>query len=360
MDQQPLQPQRSDEIDIIQFFKLIGKGFAGLWNGIKSFFVFLFNAFVYKPFVYFKRYRKIVVPLLILAFLIGILADAIKKPFYRAEILISPNYDSGKEIYTHIDMYNSLIADEKLDTLALALGVPSELAESYVSFEVQPNYNKRIDIRSYNEFVRHLDSTVIKNMNFYAYQESYLEQEFDYPQLVVTVIATRPDAFMALNKTFKTLLDNEPLFVNRRKVALQTIDERIAFIEKNIIQLDSLRMAINKAIKNFGKGNTPENSVIVGAAQISFPEKKYDLFEKRQKLVTDLTMLKTNRVDKEKIILMNSSFPEFAPPYNPLWRNYKFSFLISMVILLVILFYLVDLIVYLDRRYKQAKDRKTS
>ena len=358
MDQQPLQPRTSDEIDIVQFFKLIGKGFAGLWNGIKSFFVFLFNVLVYKPFVYFKRYRKIVVPLLILAFLAGIWADATKKPLYRAEILISPNYDSGKEIYTHIDMYNSLIANGKVDTLALALGVPSELAESYVSFDVQPNYNERIDLRSYDEYTRFLDTSVVKNLDFESYRKSYLKHEFDYPQLIVTVTASRPDAFKPLNITFKTLLDNEPLFVNRRKVALQTIDERIAFIEKNIVQLDSLRMAINRAIKNFGKGGTPENSVIVGTAQINFPEKKYDLFEKRQKLVDALTKLKTDRVDKEKIILMNSAFPEFAPPYNPVWMNYKFSFLISMVFLLVIVFYLIDLIVYLDRRYKQAQDRK--
>jgi len=358
MDQQPLQPRTSDEIDIVQFFKLIGKGFAGLWNGIKSFFVFLFNVLVYKPFVYFKRYRKIVVPLLILAFLAGIWADATKKPLYRAEILISPNYDSGKEIYTHIDMYNSLIANEKFDTLATSLGVSRAIAESYVSFDVHPNFNERIDLRSYNEFIQYLDSTIVKNLDFESYRKTYLKQEFDYPQLIVTVTATRPDAFKPLNKTFKTLLNNEPLFVNRRKVALQTMDERIAFIEKNIAQLDSLRMAINRAIKNFGKGNTPENSVIVGTAQINFPEKKYDLFRKRKLLVEALTQLEKNRVDMEKIILMNSSFPEFAPPYNPVWMNYKFSFLISMVILLVIVFYLIDLIVYLDRRYKQAQDRK--
>ncbi len=353
-----MQPSTSDEIDIIQFFKLIGKGFAGLWNGIKSFFVFLFNILIYRPYVYFKRYRKIVIPLLVLAFLAGIWADASKKNLYRAEILISPNYDSGKEIYTHIDMYNSLIANEKFDTLASALGVSRELAQSYVSFEVQPNYNERIDLRSYDEYTRFLDTSVVKNLDFEAYRKSYLKQEFDYPQLIVSVTATRPDAFEPLNKTFKTLLDNEPLFVNRRKVALQTMDEQIAFIEKNIAQLDSLRMAINRAIKNFGKGKTPENSVVVGTAQINFPEKKYDLFEKRQKLVDALTKLKTDRVDKEKIILMNSAFPDFAPPYNPIWMNYKFSFLISMALLLILLFYLIDLIVYLDHRYKQSQDRK--
>ncbi len=354
----PNPPQ--NEVDIIEFFRYVGKFFSKIGRFFRSLFGILFDILLFRPFSYYKRYKKIIGLFLLSALILGIIADSNKKTIYRGELLVTPHYDSGKELYTRIEMYNNLAQEENYEKLSELLGISKDTVEHYLGFEIKPNINERIFIRSFDEFTRIVDSTTLKKISYDTYKETFKEQEFDYPQHIIYVKADRPDVLKPLNRFFDNLLGDLPLFQKRKNNALKLYDSRINYILQTIAQTDSLRKAINNAIENMGKGgaNGKGNNIIVGGTQIKFPEKEYDLFQEKKKLVENLTKLKGMKIEADKILLLNSYFPDNAPVYSPFWQNYKLSFVVTMLILLLLIFYFIDLLTYLNRKYHSALNGK--
>ncbi len=352
-----MEPQKkipsTEEIDIIGFFQYLGKGFKKLGKGINKLLNTLFHILIFKPYVFYKRHFKLAIYAIALAFLLGVLADSLKKPIYYAELLVTPHYDSGKELYTRVNMYNSLLNEEKYDQLADILGVPVDQVKQYISFNIAPNINERIMIKTYSEFLHYIDSTTKKEIPYEKYKFTFQKQKFDYPQQVLSVKAKVPDVFYPLNRHFETLLDDEPLFRKRRDVVVKIYEDEINYIKESIAQADSLREAIDQAIKGMGKVAPAEGgtNIVVGGAQIELPEKKYDLFKKKNTLLGTLRQLQRDKIEMQKILLLNSFFPKNAKEYNPWWRIYKISFVLSIIVLLLAVFYFMDLIHYLEKKY---------
>jgi len=347
-----------NEMDVVGFFQLLGRMFSKLGKAIKDFFHFLFQFFIYRPFVFYKRYTKLILGLLLLALILGIIADSMKKPVYKADILISPNYDSGKELYTRIDMYNTLAAEGNYEKLAEELGISEDTVSHYLGFEIQPNTNERILLRSYDEFSQLVDSSMLDELPYNTYKETFKQQKFDYPQHIISVTSDDPQMLAPLNGFFENLLMDDPLFTLRKYVTLSMYDSRIKYIKQTIAQTDSLRQAIDRAISHSARTvpASGSNNVIIGGPQLKFPEQEYDLFLKKRKLIDLLTNLKQSKIELTKIFILNSKFPDYAPSYNPMWKNYKLTFVLFTVILLLIAFYLVDLLTYLNRLYKQSQN----
>ncbi len=355
MNNDPLTNQQ--EIDLISFFRAIGNLFKSIGNIVKYFFVYLFNHLIYRPFVYFKKFKKILLPLLIIAFLLGLVLDMAKKELYISEILVTPAYDSGKEVYTNITYLNSLIDQQDTVQLAEILKISPEESASLIKFKIEPNYNERINAKHFNEYTMYLDSLALENLNYEKFINSFKDQKFDYPQHVIQVIASKPDVFQKLNPYFDNFLENIDIFKKRKTEFIRTSELLLEENMNSLRQLDSLRYAINQAIKNTGQvGDLPNGSVIVGSSQIKFPETQYDLFKKREKILESIRRIRISLLENNEILKMNSFFPEMGEPYNPFQRQFKFVFLLGLIILLIIIFNLIDVIHYLNRRYHREQN----
>ncbi len=356
MNEKPV--RKTDEVDLFTFFSALGNVFKSLFNFFKSILIFLFDRIVFVPYVYFKKFKRIVLPLFGLAFVLGLLADLSKKDLYKAEVLLSPSYDSGKELYSQIEYLNSLIALQDTNKLAEILNISPGESASLIQFKIAPNYNERINIKYFNEYVYYLDSLAVENISYESFVQSLTKQQFDYPQHVLEVISDMPSVFGKLNPYFNNLLEDNELFKKRRD---QFIATHKLLLEQNLQalkQIDSLRSAVDVAIKNSANAeNIPGGSVIVGTSKIEFPETKYDLFQKRTELLNYIQSIKKKLSDETEILKMNSTFPEIGEPYQPLRRNFILVFLFGLAVLLITVFNLLEFIIYLNKRYEATKNQ---
>jgi hypothetical protein len=251
-------------------------------------------------------------------------------------------------------MYNALLNEQKYDQLSQILNMPVDKVKNLLSFNIAPNINERIMIKTYSEFLHYIDSTTKKEIPYDKYKLTFRKQKFDYPQQVLTVKAKKPDVFYPLNHHFETLLDNEPLFRKRRDVVINIYNNEINYIKESIAQTDSLREAIDHAIGSLAKTSPAGEGtqIIVGGTKIDLPEKKYDLFKKKNTLLGTLKQLERDKIEMQKILLLNSYFPKNGQEYSPWWRIYKISFVLSVLVLLLVIFYLIDFFHFLEKKYR--------
>jgi cell division protein FtsI/penicillin-binding protein 2 len=58
-------------------------------------------------------------------------------------------------------------------------------------------------------------------------------------------------------------------------------------------------------------------------------------------------------VDLSEVLILNSVFPEKGKVFSPFGRKFKISLIFGLLVLLIIAFNIVELAVYLDKKYKE-------
>ncbi len=344
----------SDEIDLISFLQLIGNFFKSIGNGIKKIFVFLFDRLFFSPYVFFYRFKKWLIPLFVVFMLAGVMVDLNKKKLYQAEILVTPFYDSGKELYSRIAYLNNLINENKWKQLSSELKISEKEASELVEFSIEPNFNERINIKYFDEYASFLDTLALENLTYNVFVSSLKTQKFDYPQHKITVYASSDGVFEKLNSYFDTLLEDEPFFSKRKKEFLETQNILLDQYMKSLQQIDSLRNAVNFAIKNLATSQaTAGNGVFVGNTTLDFPEEKYNLFEIRKNILREITRIRKSLSEQEEVLLMNSFFPSSGESFNPIKRNYVIVFIFLFWLVLILLGNLSDTVSFMNRRMKE-------
>jgi len=343
-----------NDVDFTAFFGMIAKGFKAVFQFIKSVFLFIFNVLVEKPYLFFYKNRKILIPVFVILMIFAVILDSMKTEMYKGEMLISPNYNSGKELYNRVEFINSLIADEDYKDLAALFSLPVDTVKKLESIEIEPNFNKRIDLKYFSEFIRFLDTAVVDNADFDEFSNSFKDQKFDYPQHIITLISASPSVFPAFNRYFDTLLEKNEKFVYEKEHFLKNQQFALNQYQKALQQIDSLRETVNYAIKNLSKqsGNLPSESVIVGSGRIEFPEEKYNLFEIRREILQNIASIQKDLIDQREILKVDAFFPEKGEIFEPLSRKYKVSFLIGFWLLLIIIAIIIDVLAYLNKKYQ--------
>jgi len=347
-------PMPNEEIDLIVFFKMLGRFFAGIFYGFKAFFKYLFRYIIEKPFELFVRHKKIYLPFLLVLMTIAVILDITKREMYIGEMLLSPNYDSGKELYNTIEYLNNLIATEDYETLGKIFAIEPERAEKLINIEIEPNYNERIDLKYFSQYVKYLDTLVIDNANYEDFQASLKQEEFDYPQHIITLLSEDPEIYPYVNRYFDTLLESKELFIKRRKTFLENQQYKLEQSYKAVAQIDSLRSSIDYAIKNMANGaNVATSGIIIGSGKIEFPESKYNLFKIRKDLLGYISMLKKEMIEQEEVLKINAYFPPKGSWYDPFWRRYKVVFLLGFWVLLILVGILWELFGYLQKKTRE-------
>ncbi len=349
---------RGEEINLMDLFESIGRLFKKLREGLIVFFSALLHVLVVIPYFYIKKYRKLVYIFVGLAFIMGLIVDGFKSEMYSSEILITPNYDSGKELYTQIEYLNSLIDQEKIEELASVLGVDTVISKSYKEFKIDPNYNERIFMRHFAEFSTLVDTSLIMP-EYEAFKSSFKNHPFDFPQQKLEVIASRPEAFKPLNNYFKNLFNDNELFNERRDNKLMILKRELEDVDKSIAELDSLRKAVNTALTNTGNGQIPGGNIILnGAANMEIPEAKYNIFQEKNKLLSKRDKILSDLKFYDKLLVLNSEFPDLGEKYNPVKKQFKFILPLGVFIIFLMVFYLIHVGAILERRVARFLEKK--
>src|SRR5690606_9117770 len=131
MEEQKQRPSQSDEIDLAQFFRWIGRGFSNLGRGIVAAIAGLRNQFVIN--------RVFFTGIIVLGLVLGALySTLLKKDYYRSSMVLSCDYLNTQILQNTIDKFNLLAQERGRDGLMEELKIDSVTARSIRKFEFKP------------------------------------------------------------------------------------------------------------------------------------------------------------------------------------------------------------------------------
>ncbi|NPA43228.1 MAG: hypothetical protein GXO27_04270 [Chlorobi bacterium] len=356
MENSPVRPSPQDDIDFYSFFGAIGKMFKSLGRFFRDVFLFLFDKLIFRPYYLLVKYAKFLVPLLILVLAAGIWADFKRPPLYRGSMTLTPHYGSGQALYAHIDYLNTLAGGEQTDKLQSLLGLSPDEAASLKSFEVEPEPSPSKEWEFFADFMQNIDTAALGEFTFEDFKKSLKEKPYHYPLQTVTVIAERPDVFGKLNAHFDTLFEGHPTYGHRKAYALQTRRFLKEEERKALAQTDSLREAVNLAIKSATKVVPPApGSIVIGQTRVDIPEEKYHVWEIKNELLRHIALIDRQTGEQNEVLRIEVPFPETGAPHSSLLSKSTVVYLILFWLLLTIAAAAAELLDYMHRKIRQLE-----
>ena len=290
------QPQQaSEEIDLGQLFQLIGNAFKKLFNFIGSIFkgifhtIMLFLLFIQKHFIKFVIAGVVGIGL-------GIYLDIQKDQKFISSMVVEPNFNSVQQLYNNIDFYNELAEAKDSMALSSALKITSKEAASIKKFQIESYSDENQKIKLFDRFIRELDSTTVKNIDFEAYLKNF--NTFDARFHKINLIS--------INSTVAKKA--QPAIVMTKEAAKE-------------MQGTNINLADN------------------GGGQ----HKELDLLKERDLLKDKIVALNQERANKSTILNVISDFPSRGVELGGIANQYKFLLPMLLVALLLFLLLLLEL-----------------
>lgn len=252
------QRQNSDEIDLAQFFKWIGRGFSNTGQAIIGGIAGIRNQF-YANKIFFLG---IIVFGLILGALYSML---LKKDYYKSSMVLSCDYLNTQILKSTIEKFN-LLAEEKT-----SLGLQEELkldeatAENIQKFEVRPFVSEDdvIEIEVLREQLNNvapdkkelvekvIDRLEIENKNAYE----------------ISVYVYDPEIVEPLEKALVEYFRSNSYIQRRIESNRKSLEARREKLQAELRKLDSLKAVMFKNYQMLAQKNRGSNNVVVGGEE---------------------------------------------------------------------------------------------
>lgn len=260
----PQQEKNNQDIDIFQLFKLIGNAVDNLGFKVFKFFKFIIkNIFV-------------LIGLIIIGTAIGYFIDQNKKPSFRHEIIVTPNFGSNTLLYKEVEEFKS----------------DSSIISSVQIEPIIDMYNFSKERWSNMDFMKLLFQQDIKIDKFT--EESNVEKIYRYHLL--TINSKEEDVDGSVINTFLDKINKDPYYISRRNIENSTIQSQIAEAENSINN-------INQILNTLG---TTENQGGSGV-NISNVSDIHQLINTKKSLLEDITILKVSQIENSKVVYDTSS-----------------------------------------------------
>lgn len=337
MNEKLPQQQTSEEIDLGQLFKLIGKAFDKLFKFIVSIFKAVFSVFVYALKAVVDNFKIIAVSMLVAA-IIGLSIEMMKKDVYSSQMLVKPYFDSKYQLVTNINYYNALIGEKDYKQLTEIFDIKEEEAKQIIEFEIHPGpENENDQLIQYDKFLKELDSIRAQQVDF----EEFLENRSIYSGDIfeISVKSFKKDIFRSLEKGLNST------FTNTYSIKkMQKRDSLIAIKKQRILasltQIDSLKKVYIKVLQEESKNNSLSFSSREGMSfiQEKTETKEYELLKEEDRLRQQLSDLEAQKVEEDVFFDTLSSFQDVGAKYTSITERYSLILPLLVFVLLCIIY----------------------
>ncbi len=233
---------KSDDIDIIEIFNLIGRA-------IKSFFDFIFKIFVwlFNLLILFALFIKRNVILLSLATVVGVVIGAVsdfyQKSYYTSTMVVEPNFNTSTQLIEYIKLCSQLARSRDSVALSEILEISPSEASKIRSITIEAKNNNNMRLKLFNDFVKTADSTTLKNVTYKEFEENLTMS--DYEHFFIVMDAKEKSVFKKVeNKILNIPLS--PFTVSMKETELQNLTLQATNLEKSLEKIDSLRLDYKK------------------------------------------------------------------------------------------------------------------
>ena len=328
------QPQQSEEVDLGQLFKLIGKAFDRLFKFIGGIFTGVFNFFIQFLLFIQKHFIKLVV-VSIIGFAIGVYLDMTKDTKYISTMVVEPNFNSVQQLYNNINFYNELAKAEDLKGLSEVLNITEDDALSIKSFKIESYSDENQKVQLFDKFVRSLDSTTQKSIDMQSYLENF--NSFDTRFHTVSVIATNNNIAKKIQPSIISSISRNEYFNLQKDINDINIKLQDSLYSKQISEIDSLQLLYKKVMLKEADRPMEGTSISLGEKGGN-DNRELALINKVEELKTGLVELNIERANKSSILNVISDFPKKGVKERGLLKSYKFiiPFLLLSLTLLIL------------------------
>lgn len=343
------QPQKSEEVDLGQLFKLIGNAFDRFFSFIGSIFKGAFN-FLILFLLFIQKYFVKFLVIILVGLILGILVDIKKEPRFISTMLVEPNFNSAQQLYNNINFYNELAKAEDSVALAEALSISQKEAKSIKEFTVKGYANKNQKLKLFDNFVSSLDTITRKSINPEQYFNNF--DNLDLRFHIISVISVDNSVAKKIEPTIIKSINRNDFFSLQKNVSDANIKLQDIFYTKQIAEIDSLQDLYKRVMLKEVDRSVTGTNISLGADG-SKENKEFVLINKIEEIQTRLVALNVDRANKSNIINVISNFPTKGLEEKEFSKSYKFIIPAVLVSLSFMFFLLFSLNKYLKNYRKE-------
>ncbi len=328
---QDLKNNPSEEIDLIQLFSFFEEKLKSVFKSLYKIIKVIFDVFV----AFLKILQQYAIKLgalMIIAFLLGYAYDGYKPKIYSSTMMVKPMFDSKYQLYTNIEYYNALIADQNLEKMSSIFDITAEEASSLREFTMQPGPENNLEkIKAYDKFMKSVDSVTATMVDY----DQFIEEMSVYNSSIYEIIvkSSQKNIFDKLYPGFKKTFETKYSINNKKKKdSIYKITK--TSLEKQLVDVEALQKMY---IEQLSKEQIKSISNIGGTPFVVGDDKKntreFDVFKLSLGLRNQINTLNETAINQNDLFEIISTFPATGTNQISFTEKMKFMFPILVLIL---------------------------
>lgn len=297
--------QPSEEVDLGQLFKLIGRAFDRFFNFIGNVLNKFFLAFVWVAFLIKKHFLKIALAG-VLGFAYGFIRQKTTEPSYKSTSIIKQNYKTGENLYLSIDFYNALVSESDSIALAQSLHITPTEAGLISKFEVESTLSRHEKLRLFDNFRKEMDSTLASTLEFKTFLKDF--NEFDFEIQKITLKSYSKDIFKKVLLQIIKNVESSEFTKNEQQRDLAELDRRESALKLSLAASDSLQKVYQRVLEKSVENTLgSQTSVTIDNTEDEGLTKEFELYNSDLELRRELVTIQRERDDIQNVIEIVSS-----------------------------------------------------
>ena len=337
MADQPANQNSSDEIDLGQLFQMIGRGFQKFFNFIGNIFkgifhvLVLFLLFIQKNFI-------LLAAAIVVGGIGGYLLDTILPEKYISKMVVEPNFNSVQQLYNNISFYNDLAEAKDSIALATALNITEHEAASIKEIFADSYSDENQKIKLFDQFVRELDTTTVKTLDFESYLKNFNSLDARFHQ--ISLISTDNRVAKKTQPAILSSISVNSYFKLQKRINDENLALQDSIYRQQLVEIDSLQALYKKVLVK--EADKPMQGTNINLAENGESQnKELALVKERDLLKENLVELNKERANKSTIINIISDFPSRGVEQKGVWKSYKFKL---PILLLGLVFFILGIL----------------
>jgi hypothetical protein len=258
MEEQKPRPANTDEIDLAQFFRWIGRGFSNLGDSIIGGIAGLRNQFYHN--------RVFFIGIIALGLVLGTLySELLKKDFYKSTMVLSCDYLNTQILSNTIEKFNLLAQEKGREGLMRELGLDSATARNIQKFDFRP-FVSEDDVVEMEVLKEQLNNVTGEKKDLVDKVISRLEIE-NKNAYEISVYVYDPEIVKPLESALVNYFKSSSYIQHRIANNLRSLKERKAKLQSELRKLDSLKVVLFKNYQAFAGKSRGSNNVVVGGEE---------------------------------------------------------------------------------------------
>lgn len=329
---------QSEEVDLGQLFKLIGKAFDRFFRAIANFFKGLFRILILllKPIV---DNIKLIMIVLFVASIIGYVWEKTQDPIYSSDMLVKPYFESKYQLANNVNYFNALIGSSNLQELSRIFEIDTVTASELLGFEIAIGPETPNDLlKQYDTYIKSIDSSLAVEISY----EQFIENRDILAGNIFNIkaLSKKNDVFTSLEKGFRKTFENE-YSTKLKKVRDSTILIKKEALYLELERLDSLQIVYLGILKEQSQNNqfSMSTSGMIPLIQEKSKTYEYELFEKELQTRNAIRVLDQQLIEENVYYDVLSGFEDVGSVERKLTDKHSLIFP-GVVFLIMVLGYL--------------------